>query len=293
MLNVESATTHKLTYYDSYTVRCSIITGPQYKVNKAQSGISHKEVNKLSPMHFPLCMQSSMEHMKHEGHLKHGGRMHLGLFLKGIGLSLSEAIIYWRKSFTKMSGDKFDKQHAYNVRHNYGKEGKRIDYSPYSCNKIISCSPSNGDYHGCPFKIFDHSNLRRYLVLSKKMKSQDADSVMDLVKSNHYQLACRKFFGHQHRDIMQRKNISIDDIDSQWSHPNEYFDQSRTLYYGEKKDEKGQQGQGQGQGVDVEMKGTTGGGDTETNKENQQGGNAVVVGTAGQTQGDSMEVDAH
>lgn len=225
--------------------------------------------------------------------------MHLGLFLKGIGLSLSEAMIYWRKSFTKMSGDKFDKQHAYNVRHNYGKEGKRIDYSPYSCNKIISCSPSNGDYHGCPFKIFDHSNLRRYLVLSKKLKSQDADAVMDLVKSNHYQLACRQFFGHQHRDIMQRKNISIDQIDSQWSHPNEYFDQSRTLYYGEKKKEEGGP---QGQAQDVEMNGTAKGGDSAANKENQHGGNTAVggdamvsdkVGTAGQTQGDSMEVDAH
>lgn len=212
-----------------------ITNGPQYKINKNKSRITHKDVNKLSNIHFPLCMQSSLEHMKNDGHLKHGGRMHLGLFLKGIGLSLSEAMIYWRNSFTKIGADKFNKQYAYNVRHNYGKEGKRIDYTPYSCNKIISCTPNGGDYHGCPYKIFDHQNLRKYLALNKKMASQDVQQIIDLVKNNHYQLACRSYFNFQHKNIMQKKNINIDMIDSQWSHPNEYFDNSYKLYHGDKK----------------------------------------------------------
>ena len=236
-----------------------ITSGPQYKLNKNQSKITHKEVNKLSAIHFPLFMQSSMEHMRNDGHLKHGGRMHLGLFLKGIGLSLSEALIFWRNSFKKVGGDKFNKQYAYNVRHNYGKEGKRIDYTPYSCNKIIGCSPSGDDYHGCPFKIFDIGNLKKYLSINKKMSSGDVEAVVDLVKGNHYQLACRKFFSFQHREVMKRKNISIDDVESQWSHPNEYFDNSYALYHGKKNEKKED-------GGDVEMSNKEN--DSNTNNKN-------------------------
>lgn len=43
----------------------------------------------------------------------------------------------------------FDKAYAYSIRHMFGKEGKRTDYTPYSCMKVIlSNPPSQGDYHG-------------------------------------------------------------------------------------------------------------------------------------------------
>lgn len=47
---------------------------------------------------------------------------------------------FWRAEFST-AADKFDKEYAYNIRHNYGKEGKRADYTPYSCIKIVSSAP--------------------------------------------------------------------------------------------------------------------------------------------------------
>lgn len=39
--------------------------------------------------------------LKTHHHLKHWARQQLGLFLKGIGLSLEDALIFWRTEFTK------------------------------------------------------------------------------------------------------------------------------------------------------------------------------------------------
>ena len=46
-------------------------------------------------------MQKLHQHLRQDHHLKHGARMQYGLFLKGIGLSLEEAMKFWRAEFSK------------------------------------------------------------------------------------------------------------------------------------------------------------------------------------------------
>jgi DNA primase large subunit len=45
--------------------------------------------------------------LRSEHHLKHQARQQYGLFLKGAGLSLEEALVFWKSEFTKkMDADK-------------------------------------------------------------------------------------------------------------------------------------------------------------------------------------------
>ena len=53
-------------------------------------------------------------------------------------MSMEDSMSFWKGEFTKkISAEKFEKEYAYNIRHNYGKEGNKRDYDPKNCNKII------------------------------------------------------------------------------------------------------------------------------------------------------------
>lgn len=55
-----------------------------------------------------------------------------GVHPQGIGLPMEEALLFWRAEFApRFTSEQFDKQFAYNIRHTYGREGKRTDYTCY------------------------------------------------------------------------------------------------------------------------------------------------------------------
>lgn len=44
---------------------------------------------------------------------------------------MEDSIVFWKRQFSKkISGDDFDKNYLYNIKHNYGREGKKVDYTP-------------------------------------------------------------------------------------------------------------------------------------------------------------------
>lgn len=55
----------------------------------------------LSQKSFPLCMKTLYDVVVKDHHLKHFGRLQLGLFLKAIGVPMDEATKFWRGHFTK------------------------------------------------------------------------------------------------------------------------------------------------------------------------------------------------
>jgi DNA primase large subunit len=174
--------------------------------------------------HFPPCMQHLHRALRQNSHLKYNGRQQYGLYLKSIGLSLEEALAFWRRSFaSKVGEDKFQKEYAYNVRHNYGQEGKRANYAPFSCSKIITGgAPGVGDHHGCPFRHHNQDSLRSYLTSyqapnGNKLTRDQADVVLDLVQGHHHQLACTKLF-----ELTRKTATPLDTI----TYPSKFYELS-------------------------------------------------------------------
>ncbi|KAM0935920.1 putative DNA primase large subunit, eukaryotic/archaeal [Dioscorea sansibarensis] len=194
--------------------------GPDYSQHQESSEISLEDIDRLANNFFPLCMRHLFEKLREDHHLKHGGRMQLSLFLKGVGLKLEDALTFWKAEFSQKVGtERFDKEYAYGIRHNYGKEGKRTDYTPYSCQKIISSTPGVGDHHGCPYRHFSEENLRAALT-KMGVGGHAMDDIMQKVQTRHYQLACTLTFEAVH-------GVSCD---TGVNHPNQYFIESRKAF---------------------------------------------------------------
>ena len=178
---------------------------------------------------FPLCMSSMLAGLDRDKHLKHKGRLQLGLFLKGAGLPLEEAMRFWRDGFGNLAGDDFDKRYAYGVRFNYGKEGKRADYTPYSCVKIVTTPVDSGDCAGCPYKTQSPEVLANLLGSRLKLSVEKVSAVVARARQGHYQLACASTWEAVHGGK---------ELDSGVNHPNQYFDASRRLAREEREREK-------------------------------------------------------
>ena len=196
-----------------------LYVGKDYNSSAAKGEVKAGSIDGLvTEGAMPACMSELHNALKRDHHLRHAGRMQYGLFLKGIGLSLEDALIFWQREFTKkVTLEVFNKQYAYNIRHNYGKEGKRADYSPYSCQKIIlGAAPGHGEFHGCPYKEYDSVHLTNML---RKMKigSGDISDIVETAQRKDSQLACRKQFEARHKRIG-------DDVGN---HPNAFFEASQ------------------------------------------------------------------
>ncbi|XP_041989248.1 DNA primase large subunit-like [Aricia agestis] len=196
-------------------------TGVDYSDTKV--AIPIESIDSLSVKSFPLCMRQLHEQLRLAHHLKHGGRLQYGLFLKGIGVTLEDSLRFWREEFTKMMElDKFEKQYAYNIRYNYGKEGSKKNYSPFNCMKIINNNVGPGECHGCPFRHCDVSNLKNKLK-GYGYEPAGVNAVVDMAKKGHYQIACSKYF-----DLVHNVELGLG-----INHPNEYFEESQKLLKGE------------------------------------------------------------
>ncbi|KAK9890848.1 hypothetical protein WA026_012194 [Henosepilachna vigintioctopunctata] len=218
-LDDDRINTFLLNLYNSYT-------GKDYSTPNSEKEIDIRNLDNYSKKHFPLCMKHLHETLRASHHLKHDSRLQYGLFLKAIGVRFDDALEFWREEFTKiMDNDKFEKNYSYNVKHAYGKVGSMVNYSPFSCLKIIMGSVGAGDHHGCPFKHWDASLVKRKMM-DCGVASEGIESILALVKNGHFQIACTKYFEFTHS--LQAPSTTI-------NHPNQFFEESINIATGEKK----------------------------------------------------------
>ena len=142
----------------------------------------------------------------------------MGLFIKGLGLTVDETYTFWKQEFCKkVDPDKFDQQYGYNIRHMFGKEGKKQDYKAWSCNKVISqTTPGADEYHGCPFKTFSEDPLKQ-LLSSYGLKNDEMKTIIDKRRENLHQVACLRLFEAVHPNGV---------TDNVGNHPNAFFSSS-------------------------------------------------------------------
>ncbi|ORY80921.1 DNA primase large subunit Spp2 [Protomyces lactucae-debilis] len=197
-------------------------TAPEYTASGDFDGtaVTAAQVPSLL-QHFPLCMRNLHDNLTHAHHLKYWGRQQYGLFLKAIGLSVEESLIFWRQSFKQITDEKFTKEYRYNVQHMYGLVGGRKSYRPMSCQQILTGpNPGAGECHGCPYKHFNKDALNASLAKIGISDSKTLKEVHESVASKHYHVACTKVFEATNPNVPLNESIS---------HPNLYFEKSSGL----------------------------------------------------------------
>jgi len=89
---------------------------------------------------FPQCMLDLYNEVMNRGHITHQERLQLGLFLKNIGMSVEEQLLFWYERAVDNIGLTYEQfvsgPAGYQIRYMYGLEGGGTDYSAHKCESI-------------------------------------------------------------------------------------------------------------------------------------------------------------
>lgn len=235
-LEEETAKSTVMTMLDVFLEQ--FVSDPADSLQEGVAGtVRAGDVQRLAQTHFPPCMRMIDSHLRREGHLKHHGRFTYGLFLKAIGLSMEDSMALFSTLMSVKGGgsvEAFAKTaYGYNVRHNYGMEGKKTSYSSASCATILGLPPvvDQHDCHGCPFRFRDESALRAMLAKEQhnpngveypnvRPAAGDIEDIVADCKGQHYTRACYKYFIATHPGARR---------DTLFRSPYEYFSVSAEM----------------------------------------------------------------
>lgn len=163
---------------------------------------------------FPPCSRLLFDQFLATGYIPHGDRLQLGLFLKALGMPVEEQLKFWYRAVDNvgLGWEEFMKKGGYYIRHIYGLEGSRKDYSAPKCDTIIS-------KYFCPFARMDFSALKKALKkINPKITNEELEEIHNLCLLGDYKKACGIFL----QSIIGKKTRPV-----VISHPVQYV---RTLW---------------------------------------------------------------
>lgn len=209
-------------------------TAPEYNSSTTPTTLNGTTLTAASidglVQYFPMCMRHLHTSLRRDKHLKHFGRLQYNLFIKGIGLSVEEALVFWRTSFSMVSDEMFQKEYRYNIRHAYGLQGSGRNYKAMSCQQILTDrAPHASEAHGCPYRHFSVDNLLVTLGTIGVSDREVLKGVRADIEGQKYHIACNRVFEHAHaRELKREKESESGSARLQETiiHPNEYFSRS-------------------------------------------------------------------
>jgi len=177
---------------------------------------------------FPLCAHQVLGGLRRHGHLKFHARKQLALYLKGVGLPLSDARQLVQEHFRKHPDPqvtaegytKKKKSYGASMAGLYGQGSTGKDYSPYSCDGLLKLPPGFHacQCHGCPYQRYDEHRLRTVLP-GIGVPVADIEEVVALaVHKAQPQAACTRAFEAARGISYPQSTVSA---------PHEYYIHSR------------------------------------------------------------------
>ena len=182
---------------------------------------SHREVafSAVVPQAMKVCDKHVPIATRDTHHLKHHARLQFGLFLKGIGVKMEDALAFWRAEFAKggTTGEEFEKRYTYNFMHQFGQAGARKNYQPHACCKVIGAAPDPSGATGCPFRTLKAEALGKRLA-SMNLRGEVVTAAVGRAREGHFQVACTMVYEARHGKMSAEGGVQ---------HPQQYFAESR------------------------------------------------------------------
>ena len=198
-------------------------TKPLIKPRYESFGIDHIELDgsvEENVLILPPCLQDLIHKVNATGYLTHWERFQLGIFLKVTGMPIEEQLRYWYNKAVDnigMTFEEFSNRAGYIIRHIYGMEGGKIDYTMPSCKTIQ-------DKMHCTFKHNNVETVSKMLadiidMIEKPALKESRTVIARNIVSSTYQFdankACRHFLSFITGDLSSSPPVI--------SHPLQYL----------------------------------------------------------------------